>query len=54
MDSLCRLHGRTALVSGSGGDGMGHSIALRLARAGANIVLNYGTFHRKAGEVWKT
>ncbi len=44
------LTGRTALITGSCGDGMGRSIALRLGRAGANIVLNYGT-HRHGPEV---
>jgi len=37
------LAGRTALITGSTGTGMGRSIALRLASEGANIVLNYGT-----------
>jgi len=37
------LTGRVALVTGSTGDGMGRSIALTLARAGANIIVNYGT-----------
>ena len=37
---------RTALVTGSCGEGMGRSIALRLAREGCNIVLNYGTHHK--------
>jgi NAD(P)-dependent dehydrogenase (short-subunit alcohol dehydrogenase family) len=40
------LEGRTALVTGSCGEGMGRSIALRLAREGANLVLNYGTARR--------
>ena len=35
------LEGRVALVTGAGGDGMGRSIALTLARDGANIALNY-------------
>ena len=37
------LKGKTALITGSTGSGMGRSIAFRLAREGANIVLNYGT-----------
>ena len=37
------LHGRTALITGSTGTGMGRSVAFRLARERANIVLNYGT-----------
>ncbi|MFO7955614.1 MAG: SDR family oxidoreductase [Candidatus Brocadiia bacterium] len=40
------LEGRTALVTGSCGEGMGRSIALRLARERANLVLNYGTARR--------
>jgi NAD(P)-dependent dehydrogenase (short-subunit alcohol dehydrogenase family) len=35
------LEGRVALVTGSGGSGMGRSIALTLARDGADIALNY-------------
>jgi NAD(P)-dependent dehydrogenase (short-subunit alcohol dehydrogenase family) len=35
------LEGRVALVTGAGGQGMGRSIALTLARDGADIVLNY-------------
>ncbi len=38
------LEGRIALVTGAGGQGMGRSIALTLARDGADIVLN---FHRR-------
>lgn len=38
------LRGRTALITGSCGYGTGASTALRLAREGASIVLNYGTF----------
>ena len=37
------LKGRTALITGSTSTGIGRSIALCLAREGANIVLNYGT-----------
>jgi NAD(P)-dependent dehydrogenase (short-subunit alcohol dehydrogenase family) len=44
------LAGRTALITGSCGEGMGRSIALRLARDGAGIVLNYGT-HRRGPEM---
>jgi NAD(P)-dependent dehydrogenase (short-subunit alcohol dehydrogenase family) len=39
------IEGRIALVTGAGGQGMGRSIALTLARDGADIVLNY---HRRA------
>lgn len=41
---------RTALITGSCGEGMGRSTAFRLAREGMNIVLNYGT-HRRGQEV---
>jgi NAD(P)-dependent dehydrogenase (short-subunit alcohol dehydrogenase family) len=44
------LKGRVALITGSCGEGMGRSTALRLAREGANIVLNYGT-HRRGQEI---
>src|SRR2546427_13133384 len=37
------LEGRVALVTGSTGEGMGRSIALTLAREGANVALNHGT-----------
>jgi NAD(P)-dependent dehydrogenase (short-subunit alcohol dehydrogenase family) len=39
------LKGRTALVTGSTGSGIGRSTAFRLASEGANIILNYGTYH---------
>lgn len=35
------LEGRVALVTGAGGQGMGRSIALTLAREGADIIVNY-------------
>jgi len=41
-----RLKGRTALITGSAGSGIGRSTALRLASEGVNIILNYGTYHR--------
>jgi NAD(P)-dependent dehydrogenase (short-subunit alcohol dehydrogenase family) len=37
------LRGRTALVTGSTRAGIGAATALRLAAAGANVVLNYGS-----------
>jgi NAD(P)-dependent dehydrogenase (short-subunit alcohol dehydrogenase family) len=40
------LKGRTALITGSTGSGIGRSTAFRLALEGANIILNYGTYHR--------
>ena len=35
-----RLEGKAALVTGSSG-GIGHGIAVRLAREGASVVVNY-------------
>lgn len=37
------LKGRTALITGATGGGMGRSCAFTLANQGCNIVLNYGT-----------
>ena len=37
------LLGRTAIVTGAAGNGMGRSIALTLAREGAKVVVNYLT-----------
>ena len=45
------LEGRVALVTGAGGQGMGRSIALTLARDGADIVANY---HRKDEHITAT
>jgi 3-oxoacyl-[acyl-carrier protein] reductase len=42
------LAGRTALITGSTGRGMGRSIALTLAREGADIALNYETRGERA------
>ena len=42
------LDGRTAIVTGSTGEGMGRQIAWTLAREGCNVVLNYGTYRRGA------
>lgn len=44
-----RLEGRVALVTGSTGQGMGRSIALTLARDGADVVLNYGSNRKTRG-----
>jgi len=46
------LKGRTALITGSTGSGMGRSTAFRLASEGANVILNYGTYHR-SGQILK-
>lgn len=42
------LKGKTAVVTGSTGEGMGRQIAWTLAQAGANVVLNYGTYRTDA------
>ena len=36
---------KVALITGSTGEGMGRSTAFLLAKNGADIVLNYGTYH---------
>ena len=43
--------GRTAIVTGAAGKGMGRSIALTLAREGANVVVNYLTSSKSAAAV---
>jgi 3-oxoacyl-[acyl-carrier protein] reductase len=48
------LAGHVALVTGSTGRGMGRSIALTLARDGADIALNYETRPQRAGAVRTT
>lgn len=40
------LDGRTAIVTGSTGEGMGRQTAWTLAREGCNVVLNYGTYRK--------
>lgn len=40
------LSGRAAVVTGSTGEGMGRQIAWTLAREGADVVLNHGTYRR--------
>lgn len=42
------LRGRAALVTGAGGTGMGRQTALTLARDGAKVALNYGTYRKSA------
>jgi 3-oxoacyl-[acyl-carrier protein] reductase len=42
------LEGRVALVTGASGEGMGRSIALTLAREGADIIVNYRERSRRA------
>jgi len=44
--SRMELKGRTALITGSTGSGIGRSTAFRLASERTNIILNYGTYHR--------
>lgn len=45
------LQGRTALVTGAAGNGIGRSIALTLARCGAKVALNYRTSEAAAQEI---
>jgi 3-oxoacyl-[acyl-carrier protein] reductase len=45
------LEGRVALVTGASGRGMGRSIALTLAREGADIVVNYKQRAARAAQV---
>jgi len=45
------LKERTVLITGSVGNGIGRSTAFRLASEGANIILNYGTYHRVSYEL---
>lgn len=47
------LDGRVALVTGATGDGMGRSIALTLARDGADLALDYRTKAERAAEAAK-
>ena len=45
------LLGKTAIVTGAAGNGMGRSIALTLAREGANVVVNYLTSEDRAAAI---
>ncbi len=51
MVRIQSLHGRTAIVTGAAGNGMGRSIALTLAREGANVVVNYLTSAESAAAI---
>ncbi|MEE4195910.1 MAG: SDR family NAD(P)-dependent oxidoreductase [Anaerolineae bacterium] len=46
-----KLMGKTALVTGAAGNGLGRSIALTLAREGANVVVNYRSSTDKAQQI---
>ncbi len=46
-----QLTNKVALVTGASGGGMGRSIALTLAREGADIILNYRSNEERAREV---
>lgn len=48
------LAGRAALVTGAGGTGMGRQTALTLARDGAKVALNYGTYRKGAANALQT
>ena len=48
------LSGRVALVTGASGEGMGRSIALTLAREGADIVVNFRQRRERAEVVAQT
>jgi 3-oxoacyl-[acyl-carrier protein] reductase len=46
-----KLLNKTAIVTGAAGKGMGRSIALTLAREGANVVINYNENRKHAEEI---
>ena len=46
---MCK--GKTAIVTGAAGNGMGRSIAVTLAREGANVVVNYLTSSDSAAAI---
>src|SRR5687768_14642865 len=47
------LEGRTAIVTGSTGEGMGRQTAWTLAREGCSVVLNHGTYRKGAAAAKK-
>ena len=46
-----KLTNKTAIVTGASGNGLGRSIALTLAKEGANMVINYKNSKNKADEI---
>ena len=48
-----KLTNKTAIVTGASGNGLGRSIALTLAKEGANVVINYKNNDSKAEEIVK-
>ena len=48
---IMECEGKTAIVTGAAGNGMGRSIALTLAREGANVVVNYLTSSDSAAAI---
>lgn len=52
METTLKLNGQTAIVTGSS-SGLGEAIALELAAAGANVVVNYHSGDDEAGAVVK-
>ncbi|UYQ91022.1 SDR family oxidoreductase [Chitinophaga horti] len=52
MENTLKLAGQTAVVTGAGG-GLGKAIALELAAAGANLIINYHSGKEKAEAVVK-
>lgn len=46
-----KLKDKIVIVTGAAGNGMGHSIALTLAREGAKVVVNYRTSEKSANSI---